>query len=382
MSAFSNTHHTSTKTSKGWQIVFLVIRLSLAAVFIFSGFVKVIDPLGFAYKIEDYLTAFGSFFAFFKFLALPTSIALATLELVIGLTLLFRIKIRLTALFALLFMCVMTPLTLYIFITNPVTDCGCFGDALILSNSETFYKNVVLFALTLALFIYTKRLRPIFSPIIEWGAAGLFFIGGVALSMYCLAYLPVIDFRPYKIGADLQAAMTIPDDAPRDVYETTFIYEKDGIRQEFTIENYPKNDSAWVFVDQKSVLITKGEEPAITNFSIIDIDYNDITYDVLNHKGNVYLLVMYDVNNTSKKGAEYAEKLYREVSARGDLFLALTGSSRLDVDIFIKKTGVTYPFFETDPVTLKTIIRSSPGLLLLKEGKVVDKWSWRELKSK
>jgi hypothetical protein len=195
--------------------------------------------------------------------------------------------------------------------------------------------------------------------------------------------LPLIDFRPYKVGTDIQAAMSIPDGAKGDVYETTFIYEKDGVQQEFTLENYPKNDSTWVFVDQKNVLISKGDTPAITDFSIFDAYYDDITYDVLNYdEGNVYLLVMYDVNKASEKGAIYAEKIYKEAEARGDMFLALTASSESDIEMFVRKTGVTYPFFATDPITLKTIVRSNPGLLLLNKGKVMDKWSWRELKSK
>ena len=375
--------HQSIKNMSAKQVAFLVIRLLLAVVFIFSGFVKLIDPLGFAYKIEDYLIAFGSFFVSFTPLALPASIALSTFEMVLGLCLLFRIHIRYTALFTFLFMCVMTALTLYTFIANPVSDCGCFGDAVILSNSATFYKNVVLLALTILFLIYAKQLKSTLSPIKEWGVLAFFVVIGVALSIYCLAYLPLIDFRPYKVGTDIQAAMSIPDGAKGDVYETTFIYEKDGVQQEFTLENYPKNDSTWVFVDQKNVLISKGDTPAITDFSIFDAYYDDITYDVLNYdEGNVYLLVMYDVNKASEKGAIYAEKIYKEAEARGDMFLALTASSESDIEMFVRKTGVTYPFFATDPITLKTIVRSNPGLLLLNKGKVMDKWSWRELKSK
>ena len=379
MSPHSKTYAPA-KTSKSWQVIFLIIRLLLAAVFIFSGFVKIIDPLGFTYKIEDYLTAFGTFFIYFKPLALPASIALSAFELVMGLCLLFRVHIRYTALFSFLFMCVMTALTLYTVIANPVSDCGCFGDALILSNNATFAKNVVLLVLTIALLIYAKRMRSIFSPIAEWSILALFVAGCIALSVYCWAYLPLIDFRPYKIGVNIPEAMSIPDGAPRDVYETTFIYEKDGKQQEFTLENYPKNDSAWVFIDQKSVLISKGDEPKITEFSIMDALYGDITEDVLYHEGNVYLLVIYDVNKTSEKGAKRAEKIYREAMVRGDKFLALTGSSKSDVELFTQQTGVTYPFFETDPTTLKTIIRSNPGLVLINNGIIMDKKPWRRLK--
>ena len=370
---------TSAKPSKGWQVTFLIIRLLLAAVFIFSGFVKVIDPLGFTYKIEDYLTAFGTFFVYFKPLALPASIALCAFELVMGLCLLFRIHIRYTALFSFLFMCVMTALTLYTAIANPVSDCGCFGDAVILSNSATFYKNVVLLALTIAFFIYAKRLKSTLSLIKEWGVLAAFVVGSIALSIYCLAYLPIIDFRPYKVGVNMPEAMSVPENS-RDVYETTFIYEKDGVQQEFTIADYPRNDSTWVFIDQKSVLIAEGEKPKITNFSIVDEFYDDITYDVLNYSGNVYLLVMYDVNKASEKGAKRAEKIYQEAVAHGDWFIALTASSESDITSFIQRTGVTYPFYESDPTTLKTVIRSNPGLVHIKNGEIVKKQPWRRLK--
>ncbi|MDR1585648.1 MAG: DoxX family protein, partial [Prevotellaceae bacterium] len=369
-----------TKSSNIQQTVFLIIRLLLAIVFIFSGFVKAIDPLGNSYKIDDYLTAFGGIWEVFKPLSIVFAVALSTFELVAGLSLLFRTHIKITSLLAFLFMCIMTPFSLYIAITNPVSDCGCFGEALVISNQATFIKNIFIFLIALALLIHSRNMRPLFLPFAEWSLVGVFIIISVVISMLCYAYLPLIDFLPYKKGVNIPEAMSIPEDAPRDVYKTTFIYEKDGVQQEFTLENYPKNDSSWIFVDQKSVLVSKGYEPPVTNFSITNELYDDITGDIIHHKGKVYLAIMYDLDKTSEKGAKRAEEVYRRAVLNGDLFYALTGSSRDSVEAFIRRTGVTYPFCESDPTTLKSMIRSNPGLILINNGTIVDKKPWRRIK--
>ena len=359
-------------------VVFLCIRLLLAAVFIFSGFVKAIDPLGGSYKINDYLLAFGGFWLNFQAFSLVWAILLAGFELVLGLCLLARVRIRKTAFFALLFMSVMTPLTLYIALTNPVTDCGCFGEALIISNQATFVKNLVLLAMSIALFIYAKRMHPFLLPKVEWGLVGVFVLLSLLLSLLCYAYLPLIDFLPYHKGVDIPEAMRIPEGAPRDEYRTTFIYEKDGLQQEFSLENYPQNDSTWVFVDQKNVLLSKGYVPPIGHLVLSNSSSDDITEELLHHPGRVYWLVMYDLDKTSGKGARRAEKIYRKALAEGSRFYALTASSADEVANFVKEHDLSYPFLYSDPTTLKAMIRSNPGLLILEQGRIVDKKPWRK----
>jgi uncharacterized membrane protein YphA (DoxX/SURF4 family) len=357
---------------------FLICRFLLALVFIFSGFVKAIDPLGSTYKIEDYLNAFGGFFAGFTFVALPASIILSTLELLIGLNFLFHVQLRRTSFVALLFMLVMTPLTLYIAMYNPVTDCGCFGDALVITNWQTFGKNAVFLVLSLYVFVLSKKSHPIFLPRVEWILVLVFTLAGIGLSVYTYNHLPLIDFRPYKVGVNIPEAMSIPEGVPTDKYETTFIYEKDGVQQEFTLENYPKGDSTWTFVDQKTVLISKGYEAPIHNFSIVDAAYDDITHDLIEYEGSVYLLIMYDVNKASETGAKRAEETYQKYKNSDTRFYALTASSDDEVEAFKQKTGVTYPFAKTDPITLKTIVRANPGLMLMKNGTIIGKWHWRD----
>ena len=327
---------------KSLNVITAIVRTLFGAVCIFSGFVKAIDPLGTAYKIEDYLNAFGGIFPNFTWIALPASIALSMFEFALGCALLFNLKRKLTSWLAFVFMLFMTVLTLYIALENPVSDCGCFGDAIVLDNWTTFYKNIVLMAMVIWLLATQRYAKTWFVNWVEWSGIAFFCLVSIVLSVVCLRHLPFIDFRPYKVGTDIEKGMEIPEGAPADEYHITFIYEKDGVQQEFTLENYPKGDSTWTFVDQKSVLVKQGYVPPIHDFSITDANFDDITYDVLDYEGYTILAVMYD----------------------------------------LQKTNMRQPFCGTDPITLKTIIRANPGIVLLKDGVVVGKWNMRDVKEK
>jgi len=371
-------NNTLNKTGHVAGNIFLQIgRILVGVVFVFSGFVKAIDPLGSSYKIEEYLRTFGGFFESLADYAFPLAIALSTIELLIGLNLIFKIHLNLTKILALVFMGIMTPLTLYIAIKNPVTDCGCFGEALVISNWASFFKNVVLTGIIILMEVYQSKFRPFLSLKVQHIGAVSFIVIGVLLSVYSYRHLPMIDFLPYKIGVNIPKAMEIPDNAPSDEYKTTFIYEKDGLQKEFTLENYPKGDSSWVFVDQKTELISKGYKAPIHDFSIMNAQFDDITQQVLNFPGETYLIIMYDLSETSEDGARKAEMLYQKYKKTGVKFYALTGSSDADVQKFKDKTDVTFPFWKTDPLVLKTMIRANPGLILLKKGTVMGKWNWR-----
>jgi uncharacterized membrane protein YphA (DoxX/SURF4 family) len=184
--------------SKIRYLSLLCVRLVLAAVFIFSGFVKAIDPLGSTYKFEDYLNAFGGFFSNITFIAFPAAILLSTFELILGINFLLKIKLKLTSILSLLFMTIMLPLTLYIALYNPVTDCGCFGDALIISNWATFYKNIGITIFVLVILIFHSFIRPLFLKKIEWIMIFLFVLLCIGISIQSYRHLPMIDFRPYK----------------------------------------------------------------------------------------------------------------------------------------------------------------------------------------
>ena len=251
----------------GWSVALHVIRVFTAIIFTFSGFVKAVDPLGTVYKIEDYLSAFGGFFASIEFLAFPAAFLLILVELLIGVGLFLQFKFKLVSWLAFAFMLIVTPLTLYIALKNPVTDCGCFGDAIKLTNWQTFGKNIPLLIMTLLLIIFNKSFKNIYLPAIEWIMAGFFAIAGVSLMVFNLLHLPMIDFRPFKIGVNIPEAMTVPTDAPTDVYDYIFTYEKDGIKKNYGLNELP--DSTWTFVKQESKLIAKGAEAKIKSFAFV-----------------------------------------------------------------------------------------------------------------
>ena len=231
-------------------------RFVLGITFIFSGFVKAVDPLGSFYKIQDYLEAFGLSAWVPWIVALFFGIGLAGIEFCVGVFLFLGIRRSMASWLALLLMCFMTPLTLYLALADPVSDCGCFGDAVVLTNWETFGKNVVLLVAAVVAFKGRKLILRFISQKSAWMVSMYTLLFIFILSFYCLSRLPIFDFRPYKIGTDMRAAMTVPEGAKSDVFETTYILEKDGKRQEFTLDNYP--DSTWTFVESKTVLKEKG----------------------------------------------------------------------------------------------------------------------------
>ncbi len=378
------------KQSKSLHIVGSVARSLLALVFLFSGFVKAIDPLGTTYKIEDYLKAFGGFFTELMPLAEAAAVCLIGVELVLGLCMLLNVRTSVTCWLTLAFYVVMLPLTLYIALENPVSDCGCFGDALVISNWATFWKNVVLTALAVTL-VCTRQYIP--QTLVWWGelavlALALALAGG--LMGYSRTHLPMIDFRPYKVGNNIVELMEVPEGAEPDQYETTFIYERDGVEREFTLENYPKGDSTWHFVDQKSVLVKKGYEPKIHDFELITMNYDDITYDVLESEVPVTIVVLYDLTKTDRKQLDKVTALFRQCLSENRPFYILTGASEDGIEAFCEEveaenrsnelTPFNHPdevFCMCDGVTLKTIVRANPGVVVVQNGVITDKYNLR-----
>lgn len=365
------------------HIVGSLSRTILALTFIFSGFVKAVDPLGTVYKIEDYLKAFGGFFTDLLPLAEVAAIILISAELILGVCMLFNVRTPWTSWLSLLFYLVMTPLTLWIALTNPVSDCGCFGDALVLTNWQTFWKNIVLLTLVIILLICRKAIPQTFVWQAELGIALITFFAGFGLMEYTYHHLPIMDFRPYKIGNNIPELMEIPEGAEPDVYETTLIYSKDGVEQEFTLDNYPKGDSTWHFVDQKSVLVKKGYEAPIHDFEILTMEFDDITYDILDSEEPVTLVTMYDLHKTDRKQTDKLLRLYTECTLRGEKCYFLTGSGEDDIYAFAEEIGMDAEtaeqvFCTIDPVTLKTIVRANPGVFVVQNGTITDKYNLRQ----
>ena len=362
---------------KPTHIIGSVARTLLALTFLFSGFVKAVDPLGTVYKIEDYLKAFGGFFTDLLPLAGTAAVCLILAEWLLGWAMLLNVRTKLTSWLALVFYLVMTPLTLWIALTNPVTDCGCFGDALVLTNWQTFYKNVFFLVLVLILLICRKAIPQLWSAWMELSITILALLSGGIIMGYSYTHLPPLDFRPYKVGNHIPTLMEIPDDAEPDVYETTLIYAKDdGEEQEFTLENYPKNDPEWTFVDQRSVLVKKGYEAPIHDFEILTMDFDDITYDILESESPVTLITMYDLRKSDRS---QLSKVADIVSSTPDCYI-LTGSGADEVEQMAEEMGIAPEHFcFIDPVTLKTVVRANPGMFVVQNGTIIEKHNLKQL---
>ena len=368
-------------------------RTLLGLVFIFSGAVKAIDPLGTVYKIEDYLKAFGGFFTDLLPAAEAAAWILIILELMLGVCMVFNVRTKWTSWIALLFYCVMTPLTLYIALTNPVSDCGCFGDAIVLTNWQTFWKNVVLIILAILLVILRKSTRPLWRGWMELVIAATTIAAAISFMTWTKQHLPIADFRPYKVGNHLP---TIMEDYEPDQYEYTYICAKDSIEQAFTAENYP--DSTWTLVRYESKLIKKGYDSPIHDLEIINTYGDDLTWDILESEEPVTLVIMYDLTKTDKSQMAKVEALY---SSLAQSYTTPVDTIQSDTTLYDTTPNYTTPFYiitgssdevstfaqeyptlgecicTCDPVTLKTIVRANPGVIVLQNGTVIDKYNIR-----
>lgn len=357
--------------------VVTISRYLLAVVFIFSGFVKGIDPMGSAYKFHDYFMAFH--LNFMQPLTLVFAFILCAAELLIGLMLLYGVNLRIAAWGVFIFMLAFTPLTLILAIFNPVSDCGCFGDALRLTNWQTFFKNIVLLAAAYTLFRYRASLPPSFSG--EMQSAGF-------IALCVLAFLPPIhgslhepmyDFRPFHVGVNIHQAMIYPDGAPADVYKTKLYYQKNGEVKEFDESNYPWQDSTWTFVDSKFILVKKGYTPPISNFSLHSVDGVDLTDSIIQSPGYTFLVVSPQLEKVGVKAQEQVKNIFMGATERGYKFYWATASSGEVMEKIKVKSRVELPFVLGDEVTLKTITRSNPGLILIYNGTIIGKWGWRDI---
>lgn len=349
-------------------------RLLLGALFVFSGFVKAVDPLGFCYKIEDYLAVFGMTSWSSPGVSLLMGIVLSAVEFCIGVFLLLGIRRKIVVPLVLLFMVVATPLTFYLALTNPVSDCGCFGDAWVLTNWQTFGKNAVLLVAAISVFKWQDLQVCFITPKIEWMISMYTFLFIFSLSFYCLQNLPILDFRPYKIGKNIRTGMEVPEGAKPSVFESRFVLEKNGERREFTLEDYP--DSTWTFIEARTILKEKGYEPSIHDFSMMNLDTGeDITDSVLSDKGYTFLLIAHRIEEANDSNIDLINEIYDYSVEHGYGFYALTSSPTDEIDVWRDKTGAEYPFCQMDDITLKTIIRSNPGLLLIRDGTVLNKWA-------
>jgi len=360
------------------KMIVNLCRIIVAVTFIFSGFVKAIDPIGTQYKLQDYLGAIGMAGILPNWTLLAVAVFLAAIEFCIGIFLLFAIQRRLISKLTVAFMAFMTMVTVWIVVADPVKDCGCFGDALHLTNTETLIKNIVLLVCSLAIMYRPLAMFRFVSKSNQWIVTNYTIVFILVSSGFSLYYLPIFDFRPYHIGVNIPRGMEIPKGAKLPQFKTTFIMEKNGQRKEFTLDNYP--DASWKFIDSKTVQTSEGYIPPIHDFSITDNKTGlDLTNSVLSHKGYTFLLIAPHLETADDSNFGDIDRLYEYAQSYDIPFYCLTASTTKAIKRWIDLTGAEYPFCITDEAVLKTIIRSNPGLLLLKDGTIINKWSHNNL---
>jgi len=356
------------------KIITELCRLILGVTFLFSGTVKAIDPVGGVFIMEDYFSAFG--LTALNPLALVISINLSAIEFLLGLCIIMAVYRRLTTFCMLLFMVFMTALTLYLAIFNPVHDCGCFGQAIILTNTQTFLKNVlILLPASIVSFVYYKKMTPVFTWKAYWFAVVFGYVFAVGFAFYNYHHLPPIDFLPYKIGVNIPEQMSFPEDAPQDVYH--FVYEKNGKRKTFSQSEAPFGDADWTFVDRK--LIKQGYIPPIASFELTDKNETIITDVVLENGKGVFLLIAPYLEKASDHHIDEINNIYDYAVENGLLFYCVTSSSKESMAEWVHNTGAEYPFLTADDVILKSIVRANPGLVLLKSGTILQKWNHNDI---
>lgn len=350
-----------------------LLRILIGLLFVFSGFVKCIDPIGGAIKIEDYFVAWGLENIPFS-ICTALSVIQNVIEFTIGYMLIVRISIPLASTIALAFMCFYTPLTLYIAIVNPVSDCGCFGDAVKLTNWQTFWKNAIFLPIAVYIFINRHNYR---NNLSKWRKAAMFSIGfliSVIISAKGITDEPIIDFRPFSVGTDINASMQIPDDAPLPEYKTTFILEKDGVRQEFDENNYPYNDSTWIYIDSKTQVISEGYTPAITDFTLSNAEGDSQTDRILASEKPIILVISPKVEDVSDKHLHLLSDIAKAMEIKDRELHIVTSSSQTAQKQTDSRANNTFSYLQADETMLKTITRSNPGIIVIQNGVIIAKY--------
>ena len=341
-----------------------IFRFFVGILFIFSGLIKVNDPVGTSIKLKEYFevfaTDFGSFFEIFVPHSLTISVVVVVLEVLLGIALILNYRMKLTAWLFLLLILFFSFLTFYSAFFNKVTDCGCFGDAIPLTPWESFSKDVVLFVMILYIFFRKKYFLPMFRKRTGDFIILASFLLLTFLAVYAIRHLPFIDFRPYKIGNNIPELME-----PSEPYRYRYIFEKNGKTYEFT--EFPE-DTTYVYKDLE--LLNPEAQPKITDYHIWtdEGDYTENTF-----RGNKLILVIYDVKKASVRHMDEIRSLIRNLPPSVDV-LALTASGEEQFEAFRHEYQLAIPYYFADMTVLEAVIRSNPGLVLLQEGTVLGKW--------
>lgn len=357
------------------KLVVQICRWFVGILFIFSGLVKLNDPLGFSYKLDEYFSAAVLGLEFLQPLALPLAIFLVIFEVVVGVMLIIGFQKKFTIWSLLAMIIFFTFLTFYSAYFNKVTDCGCFGDAIPLNPWESFWKDIILLVLTIIIFLNMKYINPLFAKEKLKYVILVITIFCFAIAYYVLMHLPILDFRAYKVGVNIEEAMADDPDRP-DVYAYDWYYTIEGKEEIVTTEGappsgYPKYDKV------EPRLVEEGYVPPILDFSI-ERNGEDFTADILS-KEKIAIIVTYNLSKSESDGLYKLNAFIDRAESAGYEVMALSASSDTQAQEIMKKYGFETTFYVTDETVLKTIVRANPGIVLLDKGTITVKSHWNDV---
>lgn len=357
------------KDKKGIKNAVNICRFVLAAVMMLSGFLKAADPVGAMYKLGEYAATF-SIDGLTDSWLLAIAIAQSAFEFLLGLYLLVGIYRRAVPWLLLISMSLFVPLSLYLWINGSISDCGCFGESVTISNRATFLKNILLLGLAIVVFRGRRQVVRRISERTRWLFIELSLAYIFAMQAVSIWHLPLIDNGTYAVGENLRAKVDfVPDE-----FEYQNIYQRDGEEAVFAADSIPGEE--WEFVEERAVLVKQGRAPKIENFSILDWEYDiEIADELLADTAYVCFIAIESVEDASMTHVDKINDLYDHCLANGIRFCAATSSGDDAIALWRKRTGAEYPLYWADGMLLRSMIRSNPGLLLLNDGVIVGKWN-------
>ncbi len=358
------------------KIIVAISRIFVGVLFIFSGLIKLNDPIGFSFKLEEYFSVTVLDIPFLEPYALVIAIFVVIFEVLLGVFLLIGYKPKFTVWSLLGMIVFFTFLTFYSAYYNKVTDCGCFGDAIKLTPWESFTKDIILLALIIPLFFGVKYIKPIFGKLSLTIVSLFSFIFCFGFVYHVLMHLPVKDFRPYKIGDNITQNMTIPDDAPKAVIDYHWKFKVDGEEKIFTTSgSYPSIEGEYVGVETET--IEEGYEAPIHDFSM-EREGEDYTEELLNEE-KLIVFISYNLAKAEADGLNKLKSVAGLAVKKGYKVIGLTASGPEEQLQMSKQNGLDFNFYFCDETALKTIVRSNPGILELNKGTILQKLHWNDL---
>ncbi len=345
-------------------------RIFVGGLFIFSGLIKLNDPVGFAFKLEEYFGPTVFDLSFLEPLALPIALFVVIFEVLLGVLLLIGYKPKFTVYSLLAMIIFFTFLTWYSAYFNKVTDCGCFGDAIKLTPWESFTKDVILLVFILILYFGLKHIKPLFNKGIMNVISGLALFLCILFAYHVMNHLPVKDFRPYKVGNNIQENMIIPEDAPKPVIDYNWKFLVNGEEKIITTRgSYPDVDGEYLSVETETV--EEGYEPPIHDFTM-EREGEDFTEDLLN-EDKLVVVIAYNMAKSKEKGMKKVAELAKRAEAAGYRVIGLTATGPDEQAPISEVYGLDFDFYFCDETALKTIVRSNPGALKLHKGTIIQK---------